>query len=216
MLIDNLKWVSWNTFLAVIPVVLGYIIYNSSFLSTKRKLPKIVLIILGLAWLAFLPNTCYLLTEWRHFLDTVARTGLHVRWRYDGEATVALMNYTAFYFCYSAIGMFTFALAIRPMAKLAKGLGMRLWVWAMPLFLLLSLGVYLGLILRYNSWDLITRPDEVWASIAALSTRPKLSAFIVGFGAFLWLAYAAMDIWIDGLLTKWTEWRNRGKQPNIS
>ncbi len=29
--------------------------------------------------------------------------------------------------------------------------------------------------------------------------RPKLAAFILAFGGFLWVAYEAIDIWIDGL-----------------
>lgn len=201
------KSVAWNTFLAVIPVVLGYAIYRLAALPEKKRPPKLAFVLLGLAWLAFLPNTCYLLTEWRHFLHVVGRTGLYTSWRLGGEATLALMTYTTFYFCYSAIGMLTFAMAIRPMARLAKRKGLNLWIWGLPLFLMLAVGVYLGLILRYNSWDLITRPGEVWSSVAALSVRPRLSAFIVGFGAFLWLAYFAMDIWIEGLLARWREWK---------
>ena len=201
-LIGVLAWVSWNTFLAIVPVVLANIIVWLAGLP-KRKILKVPVAMLGLVWLAFLPNTCYLLTEWRHFLFTLDGTDLYLQARIDSAMTLRLMLHTVFYFCYSGVGVLTFTLAIRPIARLAKQKGANLWVYTIPLFLMLSIGVYLGLVLRYNSWDLISRPGEVWESVKTLSRRPALSAFIIVFGGFLWLAYTAVDIWIDGLIIRW-------------
>ena len=63
----------------------------------------------------------------------------------------------------------------------------------------MAVGVYLGLILRYNSWDLVHRPAEVWAAVAHLRFRPDLSLALFLFGGFLWLVYLAADVRIDGL-----------------
>jgi len=194
--------IAWNVFLAAIPVAAAYLMAAAEGRARKRPLWNIILLAAGLVWLVFLPNTCYLLTEWRHFLMELDQSNLYLQSRLNPSVTLLLMFYTAFYFCYSAVGMLAFALAIRPVAALLRRVGARTWVWGLPLFLLMSVGVYLGLVMRFNSWELLTRPGEIWASVERLALRPRLSAFIVFFGAFLWLAYGVIDIWIDGLLAR--------------
>jgi uncharacterized membrane protein len=201
-----LAWVTWNTLLALIPVYLAFTISWLDGLrieGRKRVLARCLMLILGLVWLAFLPNTCYLLTEWRHFLATLDRTRLYELSQYDPRAAFLLMTYTFFYLCYSAVGLLTFTLSIRPIARMARKMGATMWVWGSALFILMSLGVYLGLVLRFNSWNLLNRPGEVWASTKTLPLHPLSTTFIVAFGGFLWLAYVAIDIWIDGFLTRW-------------
>ncbi|MDH7480699.1 MAG: DUF1361 domain-containing protein [Armatimonadota bacterium] len=198
-------WVTWNTFLAIIPVAAGYSI---RYLTDKRRmrginLATVFLFFLGVIWLAFLPNTCYLLTEWRHFLNRVGHSGLYAKWTVDHGAALDLMIYTLFYLCYSGIGVLTFTLAVRPIARMLKARGATLWVWGIPFFLLMSVGVYLGLVLRFNSWDLFTRPATVWESVVNLWSRPAPSFFIISFAAFLWLLFIVMDIWVDGLIARW-------------
>lgn len=154
--------------------------------------------VVGVAWLLFLPNTCYLLTEWRHYLYTLGKTDLYLRSQQNSAATLLLMVYTAFYFIYSAVGMLAFALAIRPVERLARHLGMISWVWGLPLFGMTSIGVYLGLVLRFNTWDFLTMPDSIWDATTQIAHRPMLAGFVLLFALFLWFAYVAIDIWVDG------------------
>jgi len=191
--------VVWNGFLALIPVVLAYGIVWLARTARGSAGRKALIVGLSLGWLAFLPNTCYLLTEWRHFLEYVDSRDLFLRSQMNSFVFVRLCGLWLFYFLYSGSGMFTFALAIRPIEHLAAKRGASTWFWAIPFFIALSLGVYLGLVLRFNSWDLATRPGVVWDEIVAIGSRPALGSFIVLFGVFLWIAYKAIDIWIDGL-----------------
>jgi uncharacterized membrane protein len=79
-----------------------------------------------------------------------------------------------------------------------------LWLWGIPFFPLVSLGVYLGLIQRFNSWDLLHRPGIIWTRSLQALARPDLFIFILAFGAFLWLAYYLLDIWVDGAKMRWS------------
>lgn len=198
-----IRWVTWNTFLALIPVAAGYAMYALYRFPSRRTIPvKVLMVAFGLVWLAFMPNTCYLLTEWRHFLARVGHSNLYAEWHVSSTAAVELMTYTLFYMFYSGIGVLTFTLAIRPVVWLMRQVRLIPWVWAVPFFLLMSLGVYLGLILRLNSWDIVTRPDFVWASIVNTLYRPSLVSLIAAFAAFLWCVYLAMAIWVDGLMLR--------------
>ena len=201
-------WVLWNSSLAVIPVALGYAISGLAGPPGQRIRKRVMplMLVMGFFWLIFLPNTCYLLSEWRHFLESVDYANLGFRWRTDSGAALALMIYTLFYLCFSGIGMLCFALAIRPIARVFRERGANLWVWGIPLFMLNSVGVYLGLILRFNSWEMISRPGRIWASVAVLADRPVLASFIIAFAAFLWVAYLIVDIWIDGFTARWRKW----------
>ncbi len=198
---------SWNLLLAIVPVLLALVFARLANRERLSVLRAAGLVIAGLAWLAFLPNTCYLLTEWRHFLETLDATNLYLRARMNSATTLWLMAYTAFYFLYSGFGMLCFALAIRPVAAVLRRIRLNLVIPGVLLFGALAVGVYLGLILRFNSWDLITRPNEVLASVLELGQRPLLSMFLIVFAAFLWLGYVVVDIWVDGLALRLKQWQ---------
>lgn len=197
-------WVVWNVFLAVIPVGLAHLMEWAAARDGRRIGPsrQAALLLIGTAWLLFMPNTCYLLTEWRHFLERLQYTDMNVRWQGDSRAALSLMLQTLFYLAYSGIGVLCFALAIRPVARIAGRYGATVWIWAIPFYLLMSLGVYLGLILRFNSWDFLNRPGEIWSAVLGLAERPSLSLVVVLFAGFLWLMYWLMTVWIDGLICR--------------
>lgn len=198
-----IRWVIWNTFLSLIPVGAGYAIYALYKYPGRRTVPiKVAILLLGVIWFAFMPNTCYLLTEWRHFLARIGYSNLYAEMYVSRDAALRLMIYTLFYMFYSGIGLLTFALAIRPIAWVMRQMRLTPWVWAIPFFLLMSLGVYLGLILRLNSWDIILNPHIVWASIVSTLSRPALVSLIGAFAGFLWFVYLTVDIWVDGLVCR--------------
>jgi uncharacterized membrane protein len=99
--------------------------------------------------------------------------------------------------------MLAFTLALRPIHQLFRRTSVNLWLFGAVLFPMLSIGVYLGLVLRYNSWDLINRPMEVLGAITVIIDKPMLTSFIVVFAGFLWLAYTVIDTWIDGIIARW-------------
>ncbi|HEY3379518.1 MAG TPA: DUF1361 domain-containing protein, partial [Armatimonadota bacterium] len=167
----------------------------------KRTLVRAAVSVLAIAWFAFLPNTCYLLTEWRHFLEALQATNFYVSWtgQRDVMSMLTLIIATISYLCYSLFGLIAFALSIRPVARLLKDRGIATWLFALPFFSLMSLGVYLGLELRFNSWDILTRPWLILTAIHHAISRPILLLIIFIFGLFLWLVYWLFDIWFDGL-----------------
>lgn len=199
MHVGSILHVAWNAFLALIPVVAAYTV--RALLDKRPTAPWRYVVggSLVVVWFVFLPNTCYLLTEWRHYLMSLDAGNLYLRSTQDGISFVKLTIGTLFYFLYALFGMLTFAMAIRPMERLAINRGIAVRFWAVPFFIAVSLGVYLGLVLRFNSWELATCPARIWRSIVEVGGKPLLAAMIVAFGGFLWVSYEALDIWLDGL-----------------
>jgi uncharacterized membrane protein len=189
----------WNLLLALIPVPLGYLL---AWLLRKRpKLAGLLLLALPLAvaWLAFLPNTCYLLTEWRHLLFDRRWEKLLDTGHESSRSMYLTAKWALFFLAYSGLGVFLFVLAVRPVEHWLRSVGGKPYLVAPFFFFLLSLGVYLGLIVRLNSWDLVRRPLFVWnTTVEAVTTRHILMAIGV-FAVLLWGLYEGADIWVDGV-----------------
>src|SRR4051794_31218882 len=210
-----MAWILWNLFLAIIPVALA-----AAAAAIARAICRgasawlwLLLAPLLIGWLAFLPNSCYLFTEPRHFLAAIDRRGLWDRAHVDPYARAELLMRAAVGLTYTAAGALTFVLSIRPLRGVAREAGIPLIVLEPIFFILISVGVYLGLIRRYNSWDLVARPEEVLAAAVAIPERPRLAVAILLFAFILWLGFTISDIWIDGFAARWDRWTSRRAAP---
>ena len=196
--------VIWNLFLAIVPVVLAFVIARG--VRREQAATGYVQWLLwgplALVWLIFLPNSCYLLTEWRHYLDTLTQSPLFSQ-AHQGGGRLDFFLVTGFYLVYSGAGLLAFFLAVWPLDRLTRR---RLGWWGLALrpliFPLCALGVYLGLMRgRFNSWDLVngSRLGDLLATTAQIFERPAVLISVLIFGAVLWIFYAAFDIWMDGI-----------------
>lgn len=191
--------VLWNVFLAVLPVFFAGLltIVCERFRKRGQPCPWFLWLPLGLCWLAFLPNSCYLLTEWRHFLFQGVPYAFQ---NFEGRDTkIFLAKDSLFFLLYSLTGCLCFGLAIRPVERLVRKAGGRPALWAAPLFFLISLGVYLGLVIRLNSWHILTHPARVLAFTLHTLSDLQLVKGIVVFAFLLFLLYEVLDIFLDGV-----------------
>jgi uncharacterized membrane protein len=165
----NADFMAWNLTLALVPLVIG------AFLFRRRGTSPLWW--LGLAaFLAFLPNAPYVLSDVVHLADDVRFT------RSDTLLVVAILPQYAVFFL---AGLLSYVLALGLLTRwlLDRGwdrisvLGVELAVHAAC-----AVGVYLGRVPRFNSWDLVTRPDAVAVTAADhLSDRYPLALVLVTF-----------------------------------
>src|SRR5438552_2277166 len=124
----------WNLFLAAVPVILGYALaWGLAGRGKQRNLPLFVCAPLALAWLAFLPNTCYLLTEWRHLLFDDRWASLLESGHVDRYAMLWTAKWALFFLAYSGAGLLLFVLGVRPMERWMRSAGM-FWPIYAPIF----------------------------------------------------------------------------------
>lgn len=149
----------WNIFLAFVPFLISGIVMRMSENFNKKYLG--VIIIGGILWLITFPNAPYLVTDVIH----LGHNRLMPQW-YD----VILLFVTAW------IGMlFTFysllniEKALRTIyTKIKTGVFLGL------LILISSFGIYVGRFLRWNSWDVITNPQELIVDVWQIFEHPRL------------------------------------------
>ena len=159
----------WNLFLAYIPY------FITTLISTRPKWVqrKWVFPAVFAAWLLFIPNSFYILTDLFHLLDHPEDRGVPL-W-FD------LIQILSF----AWNGLLLGVLSVRQMEKLLQpwilthgwdmkrrnGEGSGLF-FVYPIMWLNSLGVYIGRYLRYNSWDVITNPFDLIRDIAGMIIHP--------------------------------------------
>lgn len=164
----------WNLFLAWIPLILAVVIWR---IPPARR---IALGCLLATWVLFFPNCFYITTDLIH----VHRFGS------DGVFMWYDILMTA---CFAASGMFlgSVSLYLLHATVRARFGGLIGWLFAGAILVLGSFGIYLGRFLRFNSWDVVTRPGALFNSIVGLlgSHRAEVVLFCGAFSVFSLFVY---------------------------
>lgn len=170
-------FLAWNLFLAWIP----YWISTSQF-KFHQKITYRSFIFVAI-WLAFLPNAPYLVTDFVHF---------HSKGQLKWLDIVLLSSY-------AIAGMLLFHRSLQHFRfAFLSQLSLRLQHLVILLILFSSAyGIYLGRILRFNSWDVVIRPLWLTESIFRSVFDPnhfKYTMYITGlFLVFLYVSVLVFD-----------------------
>jgi uncharacterized membrane protein len=183
LLSDNARWMAWNLLLAVIPMVLSAILFrHSKFnLLTTPLMPmalnqrhRSAFWWVGvIAFLAFLPNAPYVLTDVIHFVRLVWASSVWI-------STFVLIPLFSLFFL---AGFLAYVIALVNLGFYLNHIGLRRYVFTTEIVIhaLSAVGVYLGRFLRFNSWDLMTNLNDVALSIFqdVLNKRPMASIAVI-------------------------------------
>lgn len=162
----------WNLFLAFVPYVISS--YFQS-LDTKNN-PKFKRYTLLTVWLLFIPNSFYIITDLVHLDNS------------DGFIfwldLIIISSYTL-------IGFGLGLLSLSHFEKTLKTIISKKYV-PITLFCISSLcgfGIYVGRILRYNSWDIISNPFDLIVDLSIAATSKTSLFFSIQFGIFIYFAF---------------------------
>ena len=144
----NLRWMTWNLFLAFIPLALSVWLFR-----TKRGGSWIWW--LGLvSFYAFLPNAPYLLTDVIHLVNDIRRVQ---------SIWIITLVLIPVYILVIFAGFEAYVISLINLGYYLHKIGKSKWIFAVELIThaISAVGIYWGRFLRFNSWDLITQPDEI-------------------------------------------------------
>jgi uncharacterized membrane protein len=167
----------WNLFLAIIPAVAAM-----WFARAKSTAMQIVWFAI---WLLFLPNAPYILTDFVH---------LHPR------PGVPLWFDIALLLSFAGTGLLLGYSSLSDVqAVIARRFGHAAsWAAALAALLLSGFGIYLGRVLRWNSWDAFSDPLTIASSIARGAVdplaHPRTIVVTLVYGVGLTLGYLAYQL----------------------
>ena len=169
-------WMTWNTLLAWIPVVLALPLFRwrgGAGADGRHERTPLWWAGLGLM-LLFLPNAPYVVTDLVHLRDDVLLVGHN--W---SVITAVLPVYGLFI----GSGFLAYYLVLRELARYLRADGLGPWVAPTLVVVhgLSAVGVYLGRHARLNSWEPVVEPHDTlqrtiltlswhWAPILVAST----------------------------------------------
>ena len=155
-----------NLFLAWIPLGLAYAIAWAA----RREVTRPALPLLACAWILFLPNAPYLVTDIVH---------LHR----DEVNVVNAIELTLLAICGLLIAVKSVQLVQRAVETLwgvAAG-----WRAVQAIIVLAALGVYIGRVLRWYSWTLLQHPHQLEHSLERAAVQPaRVLLGVVGVAVF--------------------------------
>ena len=151
---SDLDYLFWNLALAWVPLVAALALDDVRSTPLSLQLPLLAI------WLAFFPNAPYLVTDLIH-IDPQDHTAIGIL----GDAALVSVAPAGL-----ALGFSSLMLVER---SVRDRFGGRLALTVAVLSLVLaSLGIYLGRVVRLNSWDLLTRPRLVGSVLHQLVLDP--------------------------------------------
>ena len=175
-------FLAWNLFLAAIPAVAAWF-FARAMANGSSLIQQIVWFAV---WLVFLPNAPYIITDFVHLRE---RPGIPF-W-YDIALFVSCAG-TGLLLGYTSIADVQAAVTRRFSAVMG-------WLLVIAAVLLSGFGVYLGRFLRWNSWDTLTNPRQLFLEIGDRLMNPLSNPQTFGvtaiYGVGLFLGYVALRFW---------------------
>lgn len=148
----------WNTFLALIPLVLSFWLFRADKESSEENYSQLAH---RSSWwigctifVAFLPNAPYVLTDVIHLVEFIR----------EGAAlpTIVLVLIPQ-YLLFMLIGIEAYTLSLINVGDYLARQGYKRWIVPseLTLHMLCAIGIYLGRFPRFNSWDILTHPGRL-------------------------------------------------------
>lgn len=139
----------WNLFLAFIPLIFSFYLFKS---SVKRS---ILWWIILLVFIAFLPNAPYILTDSIHIIELSQKN-------YPSWAIILVLipQYTLFIIA----GFEAYVISLVRLENYLRDLVTPQYLLIVRIIAhgLCVVGIYIGRFERFNSWDFVTRPVNVF------------------------------------------------------
>lgn len=164
---------TWNTFLAVLPFLFSRALVKMKTWNGKA-------LVLLICWLAFFPNAAYIITDLFHYTQRPPVP----QWYDLLLVTTAAWN-----------GLLLGVLSLMQVEQYWLVFLRQRWVTVLVLIscLLCGYGVYIGRYLRFNTWHMITYPQDLLYAIGSHVFKPQehvvVWVFTVLFGAMFGLVY---------------------------
>jgi uncharacterized membrane protein len=150
----DLDYLYWNLALAWVPLVAALALDDVRSTPLSLQLPLLAI------WLAFFPNAPYLVTDLIH-IDPQDHTAIGIL----GDAGLVSVAPVGLALGFSSLMLVERSVRDRFGGRLALSVAVLSLVVA-------SLGIYLGRVIRLNSWDLLTRPRLVGSVLHQLVLDP--------------------------------------------
>lgn len=171
----NFFYLIWNLFLAWLPLFFAYLLYHRLHFPDK-PLQNWKFWSMTFLWLIFFPNAPYLITDL-----------VHINERHNP----ATWGDVYLLFCFALSGLATGINSLFIMhLNFRKKFNVKTTNVLIGLSILLSgFGIFLGRVQRWNSWDIITRPYDLFQDVLVQMNNPTAIYMTICFATLIGMVY---------------------------
>jgi uncharacterized membrane protein len=146
----------WNIVLATVPLLLGWLLVQRIRELGWLRWQQIALTII---WLAFLPNSFYLVTDF-----------VHLRQTYEASLLFDVVLLSSFMCNGFILGFISVYMVHRELVKRLSDI--QAYALVGLIFVACSFAAYLGRFTRWNTWDLVLRPAGLLFDVSDRFVNP--------------------------------------------
>jgi len=162
----------WNLFLAVVPYAISVFLLTLNI----QKINKLKILASMILWLAFIPNAFYIITDLVHLVNSSGS----IFWL----DLIILSSYALIGFAFGILSLLDFEKIIQQFTSVKNA------NFIIPIICFLcGIGIYIGRILRYNSWDIISNPIDLSVDLFQMAISLKSVLFSIHFGIFIYFSF---------------------------
>jgi uncharacterized membrane protein len=174
----NGRWMAWNLVLALVPLALAVRLFRVGAVRSRVWWAGVA------AFVLFLPNAPYVLTDVVHLYGDVRAV--------ESNAVLSLAVLPQ-YGLFMVAGFLSYAASLIVLSSYVGGR----WAWRARALAhgLSAVGIYLGRVVRLNSWDALLRPASVVRSVS--------STFSVGGVLLLGITFCVLVLLTDVVIWAW-------------
>lgn len=179
--------VFWNIFLALIPCFIVYRLSKGYYLkkwANISQISRLWFLLIFLVWFFFFPNTAYLFADIRHLADYCEFPGPFKACAYQAYIV-------PIFFTYTLVGVPTFYYALSKMSYIlgklfGQKLGKQFPIYMIPIT---AIGLMLGLVNRFNSWDIVLKPLSIIWAVGLQLRNPIMLLNIASYAIMMYIIY---------------------------
>ncbi|HOV13346.1 MAG TPA: DUF1361 domain-containing protein [Spirochaetota bacterium] len=182
----------WNIFLAFVPFFISLFIFKKNNWENSKFPLKFLLVIFFILFYFFLPNSPYVLTDIIHLVRQIKD------YRYfslsDNEIIVFLIpQYLIFIF----LGFSFYVLSFQRMLHFLMECNfdiVTIWIIKIINPFLMAIGIFLGRIYRFNSWDILSNSEGIIKSTIEGFSNFHFFIFIIFITAVIFIGFEILSI----------------------
>ncbi len=178
----SLIYLLWNIFLAFLPFLISSTL---TWHAQHAQVSNVELLAGGFIWLLLFPNAPYLITDFVHLGETNAAP------MWFDIMLIFTCAWVGLEFAYYSL------LQIERLLR-RKFSEVSVQLLILPLLWFSGLGIYLGRVLRFNSWDILAAPQSLFYEVLNIflgkSYFPEALYFTMLFFVFMWVTYTAWKL----------------------
>lgn len=163
----------WNLFLAGIPYLI------SRLIEIRNNTTKLQLVLATFFWLVFFPNAPYIITDFVHL--TYNKTNLF----WVDVSLIAIFSLTGLIYGISSLEIMFRKVKSITSQNIAN-------LFYLTAIFLAGFGIYIGRILRWNSWDILSNPTKIINDLLHIFFNPieqhQAWAISLGFSLMIYVS----------------------------